>query len=492
MPEGALIRQTPVLFTVAALIALLVPLSAGAQDARAVQAASEAYAQLSRGETAAAASSAGRAVAAAPDYLDYRLLWADALLRSGRPADALTALEPVKALSDYRVQTRRAEAARGAGQTAQAAEAFGLAASLATDPSSRTFLTRARLLALVELGRADEARAGFDAALQAGVLPGDAPVDAAMLAIALGDDVAAQDAFTAAERSAPLSGRVALDAAYSARRLGRDEDAVRWFSQGLDTLPEPADLTAQQRFQIRREIETLQRNWGGSASISQGVSSTASSATPGADTLIQAGAEAYYRLGGYNNGRPVDVFVRAFGVLDSKSGGATGGDTVQGWFGVRWKPLADVNLNLEASRMVAVGDLARNDFMLRAAWSIESGGDLRFDRDSWPSWRLYADFARILEDEQSLGVVDGQVGRTWRVSNRDLVSAGAGVRGYYDSALAETTAIGAGPRLSWRRWSGGDRYSAPPSYVDLSIGYDFAVSGGDRGRGLSVLLSLVR
>lgn len=467
----------------------LMPAAALAQDPAAVQAAQDGYDRLNRGDAAGAAQSASRAVTLAPDSLDYRLLWADALLRGGRHAEALDALTPVSGVRDYRVQSRIAEAATGAGRTDQAARAFALAGELAPEAGARAYAARAEVQALLQAGRRDEAARAFDAAWTSGALPGDDPANAAMLAVALGDDARAMDAFNQAEARAPLTGATALDAAYAAKRAGRDADAVRWFRQGLSSLPTTDHLSPQQRHEIGREIETLERRGGFNAAVEYGQASTLTSGGGGED-VVQAGAEAYWRVGGYRNGRPLDVFVRAYGTLDAPAGYATGGDSVQGWVGARWKPFGATNLVLEASRMFAIGDAARDDTMLRAAWSAEAGGDLRYDADSWSSWRIYADVARLIEAEQTLAVLEGQAGRTWRAGARDLVSLGLGATVWHDGALmSDKTAVGAGPRIGWRRWFNAREGAAPGSYVDFSLGYDFEVSG--ERSGLRARLALV-
>lgn len=480
---------------VAALaLSALVAGAAQAQTApseAAVRAATEGYARLNEGNLDAAIEAARRAVDAAPGALDYRLLLADALLRAGRNREAYVALEPVADISDYRVQSRRAQAAGGTGLKAEAAAAFGLAAGLATEPESRAYLTRAHIQALLDIKDPAGARTAFDTAIANGVLTGQAPLDTAMVAIAVGDDAAAQVAFAEAGRSEPLSGRVALDAGYSARRLGRDADALRYFSRGIDEGEAGRlDLEPQQVFEIRREISTLERRWGASATISRGVASTDSAATPGAETLTQLGAEAYYRLGGYRNGAPVDLFVRAYETLDADRGSATGSDTAQGWIGLRWKPFTRTNLVLEASKMFAIGELARDDLMVRASWSLDQGGDLRLDRVSWPSRRLYGDVAHIVDDDQTLGVAEARTGWSWRTGDRAVITPFIGIRGYYDSLLKDSVAVGVGPGLSGRRWFGGNRYAAPSSYLEGVIGYGFSISGDDRGDGLFVALSI--
>ncbi len=467
---------------------LMTPVVATAGEDAAVQAAAAGYAQYGHGDYAASAASAAFAVEVQPENLEYRLLWVDALLAADRQQEAYAALQPVANHDTYAVQTRLAQAAMALGSEHQleAAEAYGKAAALAQDAGSSAYLTRSRISALADAGQMAEAERDLRDAWAQGILPGDSPLDAAYLAARVGADDLAQEAF----RVGDASGTAALDAGYSARRLGRDEDAIAWFERGLAGFPGDEDLAPQRRFEIRREIETLQRRWGVDASVILGTAPTTTTGSGGGDEIIQAGADAYWRLGGYNDGRPLDLFVRAFQTIDAPAGFDTGSDTTQGWIGLRYKPFRDTNLVLEASRMFAIGDLARDDTMLRAAWSAEKGGDLRYDRASWPSWRLYADLAHIIEDDQTLGAIDAQGGWTWRSTDYDLLTAGFGVRGYYDSGLIDTTAIGVGPRVSWRHWFRDSEFAAPASYIDLSLGYDFEIDGGDRAEGLRAALTL--
>ncbi|WP_029086758.1 NfrA family protein [Brevundimonas aveniformis] len=376
-------------------------------------------------------------------------------------------------------------------QTADAAvDQASDASATVQDADSRAYASRLNILNLVEQGRIDEARAAFDADWAAGILPGPAPLDAANIAVSVGRDAEAQAAFRQADAQTPLSGATALNAGYSARRIGDDATAIYWFERGLDTWPTDPAFDDQRRFEIRREIETLQRVWGASASVSYGSTSTTSSGIVGADTVVQAGGEVYRRIGGYNNGRTLDVFGRVFTTLDSDVGGPTGGDTTQGWVGVRYRPLSETNLILEASRMIALGDLARDDWMLRAAWSAEDGSDLRFDRTSWPAWRLYGDVAHLVDAEQTLGVAEARLGRAWRTTDRDVVTPFVTVRGYYDSALADEFAAGAGPGVSWRHWFRERGQAAPASWIEFVLGYQFSLSGDARGEGTFIGVNL--
>lgn len=452
--------------------------------------ATAAYAAMSAGRPAEAVAPAARAVGAAPENLDWRLLLADALIGSGDDATALMVLQPVAGSRDHRVQTRRGEASRRTGDLNQAAEAYAIAAPLAPTPQSQAYLTRARAQALIEMGRKAEARVVLREGATNGVLPGDAPLDFAYAAVAAGEDRLAVQGFAAADLREPLTGGQALDAAYAARRAGQDMKAARWLEQGARTLP--ADqMTAQRRHEIGRELEALEHRFGGTVNVSTGPASNATILINGGDNQVtQVGGEIWARVGGDNNGRPVQAFARAYQTVDADTG-ATGGESTQGWVGVRWKPFTDTNLSLEASRLIAIGEAARDDTMLRAAWSADAGGDLRYDRDSWPAAHVYVDVARLLEDEQTYAVADANLGWTWIATEgrRDTITAGVGVRADYDSLRADKWAVAAGPRVAWRHWMGED-LQAPGRYLDLSLGYYTPLRDGPRDEGLVLSLTL--
>lgn len=490
MNPSEISRMTPVrhsfLMATVAIGACAAPVAVMAQTAPAGHADAEAaYRAMAEGRPADAAVDAARAVDAAPENLDWRLLLADARMGAGDPSGALAVLQPVAGTWDHRVQSRRAEAAKAAGDPDQAAEAYGLAAPLAPTAEQRAYLSRSQIQILVQQGRRGEARAALRTAYDNGVLPGDAPLDFAYAAVSTGEDRLAVQAFASADSATPLRGAQALDAGYAARRAGADRTAVEWLEQGARTL-DPAELTPQRRHEIGRELQTIEHRVGGNVSVLTGPSATSSAllASSGDDTT-QVGGEVWTRVGGDNNGRPVQAFVRAYQTVDSDTG-PVGGDSAQGWVGVRWKPLTETNLVVEASRMIALGDAARDDTALRAAWSSDVGGDLRYDRDSWPSGRVYVDAVRLLEDEQTYAVADASIGWTWVASTdrKSLVSAGVGVRADYDSDRADTVSVAAGPRLGFRRWIGGTDLRAPGRYVDVSVGYDIQINDGPRDDGL--------
>ena len=456
--------------------------------------ATTAFAALERQDYTGAVAAATEAVRLEPGNRSYRLALTDAHLGAGQAQAALAAIEPIRQDPSFEVQSRLGSALSQLDRHAEAAVAFGEAASAAPSTDARAYATRARVLALIESEEVDRARSEYLAALQAGTLDGSRPMDMAVLAVAVGEDKIAQPFYAEAASAGLLSGSAALDAGYSARRAHEDRAAIAYFSRGIDDAAagSPA-LTPRAMFDVRRDVANLDRSWGASGSISYGASSAANGipTSPGSSDSLQAGVEVYRRLGGYRAGAPIDIFARVFETVDADTG-ATGTDSRQGWIGARWKPLADANLVLEGSRMVKLGNSARNDWMVRASYSREQGTDMMIDQRSWPMWRLYADTSYILDDQQTFGVVDARIGRSFALGadNRTIVSVFGGVGVNYDSALRNAEAVGAGPGVSLRRWFRETKYAAPRSFVDLTLEYRFRLAGDERAEGLFATFSV--
>jgi tetratricopeptide (TPR) repeat protein len=496
-------RRPVLLAAVAAVLAAGLALPAAAQTSTAspagqpagpgYAAASAAFAALQRGDYPAAIAAATNAVAMEPGNRNYRLALVDAYVGAGQDEAALRTLEPLRQDPSYEVQSRLGSVL-GQRDRQGAAAAFATAASTAPSADARAYAIRARVLALIEGGQVGQARSEYLAALASGSLIGSDPMDLAVIAVAVGEDRTAQPFYAEAAAAGALSGRAALDAGYSARRAHQDRAAIDYFSRGIDGVAAGSvEMTPEALFDVRRDVANLDRTWGGSGSISYGASSAASGipTSPSSTDTLQAGVEVYRRLGGYRAGTPIDVFARVFETLDTTAG-ATGSESRQGWVGARWKPLAETNLVLEGSRMVKLGDAARNDWMVRASWSVEQGTDMRVDQRSWPMWRLYADASYIVNDQQTFGVVDFRAGRTFALSadGRTTASVFGSVGSNYDSALATSEAIGAGPGLSVRHWFRETAYAAPRSFVDLTVEYRFRLAGDDRAEGLFATLSV--
>lgn len=425
-----------------------------------------------------------------------RLSLSDEMSLMGHPDVAADLLAPLAGDPAFDVQSRRAFALQGAGKTAAAAEAFAKAAESAPDRDNRVLMTRGRIFALDKLGDPAATLAALrDAAAREGFQGRDA-VDLAYVALKNKDDRLALQLFAAADRSGELKDMAALDAGYTARRAGDEKTAARYFKKGLQTAVRRSDpAQAQNLYGVRREVEALTRRWGAYASMFYDNSAAQSATVPGAGRgNLQVGGEVFYRPLGYNGGRPVEVFFRAFETLDSRSGDPTGAQTTQGWIGVRAMVLAEQNLVLEGSRMLKLGDRSINDWMLRASYSATSGLDLKADRSSWPFGNVFVDGARLIDAGETFATVDGRAGWAFQLGGLDrgvIVAPFAGATVSYDSGLAQdTTALGAGPGVWVRKWFRGSDDSAPRSYVDLLLQYRLRVSGGKRAEGLFTSLSL--
>jgi hypothetical protein len=413
-----------------------------------------------------------------------------------RPGEAAAALSGLAADS-YEVRSRLAMAADAAGKPAEAAPAQAAAAELAPTPESRAYMLRGEVMSLVALERRDAARRVFDAGLAGGALKASPPMDLAMVAVAVGDDETALASFREAEAQGALQGRAALDAAYAAKRLGRDEDAVRYFRLGLARARAGEfTLAPQAELDLRRDVATISRRWGFNGYVGYGGAGAAAAAPPagGGQGVTQAGGEVYWRAGGYRRGRTLEVFGRAFETVASERGDATGGQTLQGWLGVRHKPFESQNLVLEGSRMIALGRQARDDWMLRGAYSAGDGLDLRLDRRSWPMWSAYVDAAHIVDAGQTLGAGEVRLGRSFRVgADADgglVLSPFLGAGGGYDDGLDRPLALGWGPGLAGRYWTGGTLDQAPRSYVEMALQYRWRITGDERADGLFATFNL--
>jgi len=495
--------------------ALLVDARAAAGD---VQGADAAAAEIERAFGATAALSAQRgylamrlgrpadaadrfAQALAQDGLsaaqrrEATLTRADALSQAGRPREAADALAPYAGEAAYDVQSRRAAALTAAQDDAAAAPVFAQAAALAATPEDKAFMLRSRIVALTRLGQRAEARQAFDEAYRSGALAPSDPVDLGMIALSVGDDRTAQALFDKAPDSPKLAGRAALDAAYSAKRVRRDEAAVRYFGRGLDAVASgDLSLDPTTAYAIRRDVADISRVWGANGLVSYGAAGVAAGGAPlsGGRGVTQAGGEVYTRLGGYRNGAPVEAFARVFETVAAETGDPTGAQTAQGWVGLRWKPFRQANLVLEGSRMIKLGERARDDWMVRAAYSAGHGMDIDPVRRSWPMWNLYGDVARIVDYGQTLGVVDARAGWAVRAGDSEgwIVAPFVGINYAYDSSFARESALGAGPGVVVRRWFRGDSHAAPRSYVEASVQYRARLDGDRRAEGVFATFSI--
>jgi adsorption protein A len=415
----------------------------------------------------------------------------DALMSLGHPREALAALSMLKDDRGYDVLSRRAFGLDATGDRRAAAKAYELAAAAAPAPDQRALMTKGQVYAVVAAG---DAGPGLTPALDA--LAGDPGLSAmdclnlAYAALKLKDDRRALAFFDQADRRSHLDAAASMDAGYAAKRLGQDDVAVRYFRQGLSSAV--VGQSPQARDFVRREVSDLSRRWGATASIFYDDTRNRAARLPAAGQgNLQVGGEVYWRPFGWNAGRPVEVFGRAFETLDSRAGDPTGAETLQGWVGVRAKPIATQNVVVEASRLVKLGSRSRDDWMLRASYSTSKGLDQR-RAAAEPMFNVFLDGARLFQTKETIGLADARAGYSFRSdAGRLILAPFLGAVASYDSALTGSkTALSAGPGLWTRRWFREDPFKAPQSYVDLSLQYRARLSGSRRGQGFFASFSI--
>lgn len=477
-----------------ALAALALMVASGAQPA---VAQTSGLNLANAGYTAGDPASAARAFQAAllagglsdAQARGVRLSLSDALSQTGDTTGRLAALTPLATEMSYAVQSRLAYGLDAAKRPAEAAVAYGAAAEAAPAPEARITMLRGRLFALSSLSLGAETLATARQLAREPGLSRDDAITLGYTAVRFSDDRLARGFFARADALQPLTGAPALDAAYSAQRLGDQAQAVSYLKRSLDGA-ETGDAT--RRYQVRRELADLSRRAGAYASLFYDDTGSRTGRVPGAGSgNLQVGTEAYFRPLGYDSGRPVEVFVRAFETLNSRRGDPTGSETVQGWVGARIKPLASENLIVEGSRLVSIGDRALDDWMVRAAWSSTAGLDLHADRSTTRMHQLYVDVAHLTGAKATFAVADARIGRSYQPGGGALILAPfVGATLSYDSGLAREVAFSAGPGVWARLWTRQDRYRAPQSYIDLALQYRVRIAGDRRAEGIFGIFSL--
>jgi tetratricopeptide (TPR) repeat protein len=429
---------------------------------------------------------------------NVRLSLTDAALAAKEPLRALRALQNLPA--SYDTMIRKAYALQALGRKEESLAAFKAAAQMPATSTQRDGALRAQINTLLELKRKPEARVLFDQAIAQGRLGSMRDADLAYLAVAVGNDPVALKLFDRAHANGQLPPRATIDAGYTAMRRFENQKAVHYLMEGIDAKADGRiNIDDQKLFETRRTVSDLTREWGVNSSITYGKVGSAPNpflTITGPSTYTsQLGTEFYYRPPefGNQNGALFELFGRLFETLYDQAGGPTGLRTTQGMVGARWKPFSEHNLVLEIDKLFALGDAARDDTLLRAAYSYTVGTDLRVLETNWPTWYVYAEVDRFLEKTQLVGIAEGRFGRSFRldpISQNLVFFPHVVLAASYDDSFANHQAYSAGAGGSLRYWFGETKYMAPPSYWELTLQYRFRVGGDKRAEGIFAQTSL--
>ncbi|KVU67200.1 hypothetical protein WK71_16830 [Burkholderia ubonensis] len=413
---------------------------------------------------------------------NLRLAWSDSALAANRLHEAGVVLAPLADERSAAIQLRVAQLSLMAGDREGAVRVADLAAADASTDAERkmaaSIAAQARQPEQPPVARVD------DTARQ--------KLQKAYDLLREHKDREALDAFQEGFDGGAGNAMNYADAGYAAKRVGLNEQSVDLFEHSLDADESEHAFDEQRKFGYRREVEQLQRTWGFVLSAPY---QTAAFGPQGTISVLQPGVEAYWQPPkiGYRNGRVLQFFVRGYGTAYDGSGNVTGMPTVQGSAGVRYKPLPDQNVVMTAERLFRVGSLSTTDWLMRLGYSSEAGTDLRVTEPSWRSWQAYIEGAYFISAGRYIIYSELRYGHTWRlpmISDRLTVYPHAAIAGDHDNRQTDKTAIGAGPGVQFRYWFREGRYSAPASYVDVTVQYRFPLTSAARARGLVVRATL--
>ncbi|MBX7541703.1 bacteriophage N4 adsorption protein A [Qipengyuania sphaerica] len=374
-----------------------------------------------------------------------------------------------------------------------AAAAFGRAAEFETDHTRRSYFLRAQVLQFVAADLRAEAQAVVRSAIADDLLDARHSLDWAMVTIAADDDRAAQDILSNEPLHGDFTRQSALDAAYSAKRRGLDQRAAEFFEAGLALDgAEPSPLSDAQRENIRREVRELTRDWAFLSQASYSSSGRPDGLVPQGDAeVMQLGAELSRRIGGWQGGRPCSLFARVFH-SEFLGEDRVLGNATQGWVGLRYKPLAALNLNLEASRLVGFDDQGIEDWSVRVAISAGEGLEPEVGRRNWTYLHAYGDISYLLDNDVTFGIAEGRYGRAFALGGETTITPYAVARAGLDTGRVTDASLGGGAGVNLRHWFGGDATTAPRGFIDFDLQARERIAGDESASGVLASITFGR
>lgn len=288
----------------------------------------------------------------------------------------------------------------------------------------------------------------------------------------------------------PIPPEQLLAAAYAAQHLSDNSYSAQLFREAIDAHDaKQLTLTPAQVYNVRQAVTELERQWGVTAALgygSVGVMNPAYAPSTSRRKTLQTSIEAYWRppVVGLRDGTRFELYGRVNQALYDGTGGATGSKTTQGVVGVRWKPLARQNVILAAEKLFRLGKNARNDLLLRTAWSDGDGLGLYLDQDKWRYWQVYTEADYFLKEQQFLAVAEGRYGYSYKTASDLVLTPMIAMNANYDSVLHKKFAFGAGSGLNVRYWFRENHYQSAQSFIDINVQYRFKLAGDSRAEGL--------
>lgn len=312
-----------------------------------------------------------------------------------------------------------------------------------------------------------------------------------------GNSVIALDAFDDLLALTPHDPDMHLEAAYLLKSMGERRQAAHHFRRALELRAETGDAPVTTRDLLRQEIRYAENIVDGGVSLLWRASSRprdedAEDLSLGGQVLSQSQGLADIALPlpwPRPHGR-LSLAGRMIWAIDGADP-TPARDSLQGGIGLNFRPLPAANLVLSGERLIAIGDAARADWLIRLAWS--GGGRLGAgaeDGDGW-DWSLYGDAAVIGIDDTDIQLLgEGRFGRSWTLG-RARVTGGAFLSGILQDDTAGTVElVEAGPSLALTLPVGGTPARAPGMALTLRTAWRAKLAGSAANRNsLTVTLS---
>jgi len=342
-----------------------------------------------------------------------------------------------------------------AGRDGPAIEAFEQALAADPPPHERYQLAADLGFALNRLSRWEEAAAAFS------------------LALAVHDD--------------PLLRRAR---AYALKAAGQTTAAADAFRAAM--IHDPA-MPAEREELLRREVRDMSRRLIGQTYVQLRAEPAFDAVTVTDPPVVgsQGGAELAVRLVD-RLGLEIRPTARLLWAFDAFTFAAVD-DSLQAGIGVQIKPFRRRNLILSAERLIAIGDFARNDWLLRASWSEGLGYEGAPGRRIWPFFSVYLDAAVIAPVMPDLIVAaDVRAGLGWRVHERvtlrPILAASALMQEGFGDVLE---LIEAGPGMRLILTPPGTRLRASSVAIEIEARWRQKIAGDAGNRsGFTLTLAL--
>lgn len=245
----------------------------------------------------------------------------------------------------------------------------------------------------------------------------------------------------------PLLARAQAYALLAERRYDEAAEAFR-LAIRLDPEAKP-----EQREMLRREVRSATRRFAveGYSILRAETASDELTLSGPTVTGSQGGASADWQPGPLKRW-DIQISGRLLWAYDGASLQVTP-ESLQSGIGLKWRPFRSTNLVLGAERLLAIGDFARNDTLLRASWSSGRGYQPPPGRRTWFYWSQYVDAAIIRPvDPDWVFSTETQVGWGFRLGGGFFVRpvlAHASIVQQSFGEIVELSEIGPGVFAQW-------------------------------------------